>query len=151
MILAAMRQKEKPPVDEPWIQKIERALENLRKQHMWGDLTDDEYRQERIALERQIKLVSPPPQPRHLPNLERAAELLKSLPALWSHSGVKDEQRESLVREVFVQITIDGDKLVSVEPKVNYAPLFATLAKAYGYCESKSPSSPRLVEQLVRL
>ena len=140
-ILAAMR-REEPPIDVSEVERIERALENLRKQHTWGDLTDEKYRQERSALQRQIKLVSPPSQPRQLPNLERAAELLKDLPALWSHPGVTDEQRESLIREVFVEITIDSDKLTSIEPKSNYAPLFATIAQAHGYCGMESPPSP---------
>jgi hypothetical protein len=26
--------------------KIEHALKNLRKQHLWGDITDEEYQQE---------------------------------------------------------------------------------------------------------
>ena len=30
---------------------FERALESLRKQHQWGDLTDDAYRDERRAIE----------------------------------------------------------------------------------------------------
>ena len=89
--------------------------------------TDEAYRQERVALERQIKLVSPPTQPRQLPNLERAAELLKNLPVLWSHSGVTDEQRESFLREVFAQITIDGKQITAIEPKPTYSPLFATM------------------------
>ena len=141
-ILAAMQREELPPPDVSQMQRIERALENLRKQHMWGDLSDETYRQERAILERQIKLVSPPSQPRHLPNLERAAKLLEDLPALWSHPGVSDEQRESLIQEVFMQINIDGDCLTSVEPKPNYVPLFATLAQSHGYCETKSPLPP---------
>lgn len=31
--------------------RLERALESLRKQHQWGDLTDDAYRDERRAIE----------------------------------------------------------------------------------------------------
>ena len=89
--------------------------------------TDEAYRQERVALERQMKLVSPPTQPRHLPNLERAAELLNNLPILWSHSGVTDEQRESFLREVFVQIEIDGKQITAIEPKPTYIPLFAAM------------------------
>jgi hypothetical protein len=46
-------------------------LENLRKQHLWGDISDDEYRRDRTALERQLKAISPPPEPVNLPNLDR--------------------------------------------------------------------------------
>jgi len=131
-------------VDIQEIPRIQKALENLRKQHMWGDLTDKDYRQERVALERQMKFVSPPPQTRHIPNIERAAEILKNMPIMWSHSGVNDEQRESFIQEIFTQITIDGKRITAIEPKSNYAPLFATMVlnPNYGYWETKSPPSP---------
>ncbi len=80
---------------------IQQALENLRKQHKWGHISDKDYLQEHTALERQLKLIPPTTQSKQLPNLERAAELLKNISALWSHSGVSDEQRESFILEVF--------------------------------------------------
>ena len=122
------------------IPRIQNALENLRKQHLWGDLSDKAYRQERVALERQMKLASPPTQSRNLPNLQRAAELLNNMPTLWSHSGVTDEQRESFLREVFAQITIDGKQIMAIEPKSSYTPLFATMAlnPESGYCKMES-------------
>ena len=46
---------------------------------------------------------------------------------MWLHSGVTHEQRESLVREVFRRITIDGREFVSIEPQAAYVPLFATM------------------------
>ena len=61
------------------------------------------------------------------PNLERAAQLLEDLTALWLHPGVTHKQRESLVREVFRRITIDGKEFVSIEPQAAYVPLFATM------------------------
>lgn len=60
-----------------------------------------------------------------LPNLERGAQLLADLPALWSHPGVTDEQREALVREMFEQVRLRGSDLVAIEPKPEYQPLFA--------------------------
>jgi hypothetical protein len=38
-----------------------------------------------------------------MPNLERAAQLLKDLPALWQHPGVTNKQRESLIQDTAVQ------------------------------------------------
>ena len=102
-------------------------MENLRKQHLWGDLSDEEYRRERATLERQLKLAARPSQPAQFPNLERSARLLEDLPALWLHPGVSHEQRESLVREVFHRIAIDGNEFASIEPKPPYVPLFATM------------------------
>jgi hypothetical protein len=75
--------------------------------------------------------------------MERAAQLLNEMPALWQHPGVTNKQRESLVQEVFNKISVDGDALVTVEPKPEYAPLFADMLthQPVGYRESISPPS----------
>ena len=124
--------------------RLQQALENLRKQHQWGDISDQVYRQERATLERQVKLVAPRPQPRTLPNLDRAAELLGSMPALWSHPGVTDEQRERAMQEVFSHIDIVGKQITSIEPKSAYTPLFATMAihPKSGYCKTEPRPPP---------
>ncbi len=123
---------------------MRRALENLRKQHLWGDLSDEKYRRERESLERQLKLVAQPAQPPQLPNLERAAKLLEDMPTFWLHPGVTHGQRESLVREVFRRITIDGKEFVSIEPQPAYVPIFAAMltGQKVGYRVLDSPPSP---------
>jgi len=85
----------------------------------------------------QLKLLDGAVKPRQLPNLERAAEFLQNLPGLWLHPGVTHEEREALVRQVFRRITIDGKEFVDIEPKPEYAPLFATIvtAQKVGYQE----------------
>ena len=103
---------------------MEGALANLRKQHLWGDLTDEEYRAERRSLQRQLKALTPPAAPVHLPNLERAATLLNDLPAMWVHPGTNDRQRESLVQELLERATVSGTSLVGVQPRPVYQPLF---------------------------
>ena len=71
---------------------MRRALENLRKQHLWGDLT--EYRQaERTGLELQVKLLDSPVDP-PLAKLGKAARLMEDMTSLWLHSRVTDEQWE---------------------------------------------------------
>lgn len=103
-----------------------RALENLRKQHLWGDLTDEQYRAERLVLERRIKALGPAPDvAAPLPDLERAAALLADLPALWSHPGVEDRQREVLVRELLERVDVAGGRLIAFTPKEPFKPLFA--------------------------
>ena len=59
------------------------------------------------------------------PNLDRAAELLQNLPALWEHPGVTQDQRRELAREVFDEIRIRDGKLEAVKPQPKYVPLFA--------------------------
>jgi DNA invertase Pin-like site-specific DNA recombinase len=144
LIIADLRSKDEVKGDPEQRGKITKALENLRKQHLWGDILDDEYRSERTLLERQLKVTNPEPRFPALPNLERAAQLLNDLPVLWSHQGVTNEQREALVQEVFERIIIDGKALVSVEPKSAYLPLFAAMQvqKSVGYHGLDSPPSP---------
>ena len=143
-MIAVLRAEEPKEHDQSQQDRLQRALDNLRKQHKWGDLSDQEYRRERDPLMRQLKLVGRPEALPKLPNLERAASLLEDLPTLWLHSGVTHEQRESLVREVFRRISIDGKEFVSMEPQATYVPLFATMVadQEFGYRVPESPSSP---------
>jgi hypothetical protein len=107
--------------------KLHQVIQNLRKQHLRGDISDIDYRHNKMTLERQLKTISPANPGKTLPNLERAAQLINDLPSLWSHSGVTDKQREELVQEIFTKITIDGKNLAQIEPKPSYAPLFAAV------------------------
>jgi hypothetical protein len=50
-MLEARLSKPADDADETKRRRLERALESLRKQHQWGDLTDDAYRNERLAIE----------------------------------------------------------------------------------------------------
>ena len=143
-ILAALRNdRPSQPNDEEQASRIKNALENLRKQHLWGNIDDEGYRRERLNLEGRLQLATPAPAS-ITPNLERAAKLLEDLESLWSHPGVDDSQREELLREVFQRITIEGRHLISVEPKAPYVPLFATMvvSQEYGSREFHSPPSP---------
>jgi len=108
--------------------RLERALENLRKEHLWGDLSDESYREERTALERRVKALALAPTTIQMPNLDRAATLLNDLPVLWSHPGVTDQQREALVDELLEKAVLLGQRIIAIEPKSAYKPLFAYLA-----------------------
>ena len=143
-IIAVLRSDEPQQEDRGQGERLRRALENLRKQHQWGDISDDEYRREREIIMRQLKVHTTTVKPTHLPNLERAANFLEDLPALWLHPGVTHEEREALVRQVFRRITIDGKEFVDIEPKPEYAPLFATMVteRKVGYQELESTPSP---------
>ena len=57
--------------------------------------------------------------------MDRAAQLLQDLPALWRHPGVTPEQRRELAREVFQEIRLREGELVAVKPRPTYQPLFA--------------------------
>ena len=122
--------------------KIGKAIENIRKQHKWGDIDDGQYTRERQELERQLKALAHSDIPINMPNLERASELLQDLPSIWSHPGVADSQREALVKDVFTSITIGGKSLISIEPKPEYAPLFASIIMVHNKVENRKLDSP---------
>ncbi len=59
-VLAALKPEEPLQQNQGQPERLQRALENLRKQHQWGDLSDDAYRREREPLDRQLKLLARP-------------------------------------------------------------------------------------------
>ena len=71
---------------------------------------------------RQLKVHTATGKPTHMPNLERAANFLEDLPALWLHPGVTHEEREALVRQVFLRITIDEKEFVKSNRSLNTLP-----------------------------
>ena len=113
------------PADEVDFKRIEAAMANLRKQHLWGAISDEEFQREFQQLERQRKVLVMQQHPAQTPNLDRAAELLRDLPALWLHPGVTDTERREFTSEVFEEIRLEGRRLAAVTPRPTYAPLFA--------------------------
>ena len=113
------------PDGTPELNRVEVAMANLRKQHLWGSISDEEFKHDFESLERQRKMLQAKQQLLHTPNLDRAATLLNDLAALWEHPGVSDGQRRELVREVFEEVRLHGREITAVTPKPTYAPLFA--------------------------
>ena len=107
------------------IRRIDAAIANLRKQHVWDVISDQEFKAEYQVLQRQRRALEPKPTAASTPNLDRAAELLQNLPALWKHPGVTQDQRRELALGVFDEIRIRDGKLVAVKPQPEYLPLFA--------------------------
>ncbi len=78
LVIAALQGESQKSDSRGQQERITRAMENLRKQHIWGDITDDAYRRERTALDLQLKSTAPKVCP-DLPNMERSAQLLNDL------------------------------------------------------------------------
>jgi DNA invertase Pin-like site-specific DNA recombinase len=107
------------------IRRIDVALANLKKQHLWGAVTDQEFKDGFRDLQQQRRTLVPRQSPRSAPNLDRAAKMLQDLPALWQHPGVSAEQRRDLARVVFEEIRLQDGHLTAIKPQPQYAPLFA--------------------------
>lgn len=106
---------------------LDKALKNLRKQHLWGDLTDEEYRYEKRELERQVNTLPQPIITPDIANLERVTQLLSNFSSFWEQPAVTDEQREALINEVFEETRLRGPNLVAIKPKLEYRQLFACM------------------------
>ena len=100
-------------------------MANLRKQHLWGVIADEDFKKQYQGIERQKKALLTPTVSALTPNLDRAATLLRDMPALWQHPGVTPEQQRDLAREVFQELRLKEGRLVAVTPRPEYAPLFA--------------------------
>ncbi|MFH1140219.1 MAG: recombinase family protein [Chloroflexota bacterium] len=124
-VIRAMTNEGPQPDNSLEVKRIESAMANLRKQHLWGVITDEEFRREHVSLERQKKIMEVARTLAMTPNLDRAAQLLSDLPALWQHPGVTAEQRRELAREVFEEVRLREGRLAAVKPRPEYAPLFA--------------------------
>ena len=120
-VLQALSQEGPKPDRNIELKRVESALANLRKQHLWGAIPDEEFKREFQALEGQRKTLASNPTRDVTPNLERAAEQLRNLPALWHHPGVALEQRRDLAREVFEELRLKEGELVAVRPRPDYA------------------------------
>ena len=144
MIMGLTRGDEQKTVDDTQKKRMEQALERTKQLYKWGDLTEDEYRKERVELEKQLKLLNPVPQTYDMPNLDRAAQLLNDMPSLWNNQGVTDEQREALIKGIFNSIIVDSKQITAIEPKPEYSPLLASIIvkDQYAYCGVNSPPSP---------
>ncbi|MFH1142054.1 MAG: recombinase family protein [Chloroflexota bacterium] len=124
-VIRAMTAEGPEPDHSLEIKKLESAMANLRKQHLWGAINDDEFKMDYVSLERQKKVLDVAKQPVLTPNLDRSAHILKDLPSLWQHPGVTPKQRRELAREVFEEIRLKQGRLVAIKPRPEYAPLFA--------------------------
>jgi DNA invertase Pin-like site-specific DNA recombinase len=119
---------------------VERAMESLRKQHMWGHIADEDYRTEHQALQRALDdIPGEQSAPFGLTDFSRSAKLLSEFGTLWSHPGVSDASRKAFIEEVFEQVQIDGLGIRAVKPAEEFLPLMAVAT--WGDIARESPVS----------
>lgn len=85
---------------------------------MLAEIDEDRLKRETGVLRRRVAEIERPA----VLDVERAVDHLRNVGALFSGSP-RPLQRE-FVREVFNQIVVGGDQLLSLTPKATYAPLF---------------------------
>ncbi len=124
-VLRAIAAESPEPDHSLEVRRIDAALANLRKQHLWGAVDDEAFKADLEALQRQRRALENTPSGVAAPNMDSAARKLRDLPALWAHPGVTLEQRRDLVRKVFEEVRLREGKLVGVKPQPQYTPLFA--------------------------
>ncbi len=91
-VLGALANEGPQPDHSLEVGRIDGALANLRKQHLWGAVSDEEFQADYQSLKRQRSALEPRPSSPETPDLERAAQLLRDLPTLWQHPGVTLER-----------------------------------------------------------
>jgi DNA invertase Pin-like site-specific DNA recombinase len=109
--------------------RLERAMANLKKQHLWGDITDEEYKHEKRQLDQRLAQKAIRSTKDESVDFARMELLLSEFESLWSHPGVSDEQRERLISEVFLQVRLRGGILVAIQPRPEYQPIFLSELK----------------------
>lgn len=109
--------------------RLTHALEQLRKQNMWGDIDDEEYRRQ-VKLLRQEMSMIPQPAPSHLDAYRLPRELFQSVGKIIGHPAIRASKEgftllKRFYEEAFSLIEVEGNRVVAVHPKAEYRDLFA--------------------------
>lgn len=99
--------------------RLQKRLDQLKKQHAWGDIDDDEYQKERDSVRTAL---------RQLPGDDRIetfdAERVRLLALPDAVSAASPERREELCRIVVEQVVVDDREITSIDWTPPAAPFF---------------------------
>jgi site-specific DNA recombinase len=118
-VVAWLRQHVAAPQDAEAAHRIQRELERWKRLYVTGEIDEPEYRRETAPLRRQLASVQ---RPVEVLDVEEAVLLLRRLGELWPYWR-QDQQRE-FVHRVFERLVIRDDRLVVIQPRLAFAPLF---------------------------
>jgi DNA invertase Pin-like site-specific DNA recombinase len=107
--------------------RLDREFEQLRKQHMWGFIGDDEMQTQGERIKRALADFAPPPA---VEAYAAPVQLLRSVGQIVkSATKHNSEQGRALFRRfceaAFTRIEIEGRQVKSVEPRERYREIFA--------------------------
>ena len=107
------------PVPAKQQARLQKRLDQLKKQHAWGDIDDDEYQQERDGVRAAL---------RELPGDDRVeafeAERVRLLALPEAIAAASPERREELCRIVVQRVVVDDREIASIDWTPPAAPFF---------------------------
>jgi DNA invertase Pin-like site-specific DNA recombinase len=129
--------REKAESEENARQKREQwegQLERLKRLFKFGDISEQEYKQERDELRARLRALKPP----EMPDLEDAARLLENIGLIWDEATLKEEKQ--IVHTLLEAVYLDSEvgPVVSVKPKAEFRVLFE-LASDVSFVEGAEP------------
>jgi hypothetical protein len=101
--------------------RLHQRIENLRKQHGWGDISDAEYRSERASAESQLAELSDHDK---LLVFDRHREVMASMPDAIAHAT--PEQLQQLVAKLLERVETANRKVVRIVWSAPARPFFAS-------------------------
>ena len=107
--------------------RLETQLRRIKVLYEWGDLSREEYRQKRDALQHQLQSLSPPRD--DAGQLERLAHFLASMVEAWD--SATQEQRNKPVRCLFDEVWLKDKAVVAVKPRMELEPFFRLNYEAF--------------------
>ncbi len=121
MILEAYkREDEVGPGFDQQRQDLENKLKRTKKLYTWGDLSEEEYREQRDHLRNELAAL-PPATSDKKDVLERLAGYLQNVGKAWSDAT--QEQRNRLAKTLFEGLRVEDRTIKGVTPQIEFTPL----------------------------
>jgi site-specific DNA recombinase len=95
-------------------------MERLKKLYAWGDISEEDYLQEKRRIERQLQSLAP--RDDYSQVLRRLATFLRDVSRAWAEAS--QEQRNRLLRQLFDEVWIQDDRVAAVRPRTEFEPFF---------------------------
>jgi len=121
--------------------RIKRQLDRLKRLLVLGDMREQDCLLERARLEAMAAALIPPA----MSDLERAVELLSNFGTIWDAAPLRERKQivRKLIEAIFLDCGVKGP-IVAVQPKVEFAPLFALVASGGAHTSSPpTDTTPR--------
>ena len=99
---------------------LKARMERLKKLYAWGDISEEDYLQEKRRIERQLQSLAP--RDDYSQVLRRLATFLRDVSRAWA--GASQEQRDRLLRQLFDEVWIQDDRVAAVRPRTEFEPFF---------------------------